>query len=85
MMNWVAVQSLLYLLLKRKLVTFQLMSQQTLFQLLMDKFFLQSDLFFSGVRPAINAGQSVSRVGGSAQIKAMKKVAGTLRLDSFLS
>ena len=43
--------------------------------------FLQYDLFFSGVRPAINAGQSVSRVGGSAQIKAMKKVAGTLRLD----
>lgn len=43
--------------------------------------FLQSDLFFSGVRPAINAGLSVSRVGGSAQIKAMKKVAGTLRLD----
>nr|WP_106783537.1 F0F1 ATP synthase subunit alpha [Lysinibacillus timonensis] len=43
--------------------------------------FLQSDLFHSGVRPAINAGLSVSRVGGSAQIKAMKKVAGTLRLD----
>ena len=43
--------------------------------------FLQSDLFFSGVRPAINAGLSVSRVGGSAQIRAMKKVAGTLRLD----
>jgi F-type H+/Na+-transporting ATPase subunit alpha len=43
--------------------------------------FLQSDLFFSGVRPAINAGLSVSRVGGSAQIKAMKSVAGTLRLD----
>ncbi|GAA0436374.1 F0F1 ATP synthase subunit alpha [Lentibacillus halophilus] len=43
--------------------------------------FLQSDLFFSGVRPAINAGLSVSRVGGSAQLKAMKKVAGTLRLD----
>ncbi len=43
--------------------------------------FLQSDLFISGVRPAINAGLSVSRVGGSAQIKAMKKVAGTLRLD----
>ncbi|ALX49892.1 F0F1 ATP synthase subunit alpha [Lentibacillus amyloliquefaciens] len=43
--------------------------------------FLQSDLFFSGVRPAINAGLSVSRVGGSAQRKAMKKVAGTLRLD----
>lgn len=43
--------------------------------------FLQSDLFHSGVRPAINAGLSVSRVGGAAQIKAMKKVAGTLRLD----
>ena len=42
--------------------------------------FLQSDLFFSGIRPAINAGLSVSRVGGSAQIKAMKKVSGTLRL-----
>ena len=43
--------------------------------------FLQSDLFFSGIRPAINAGLLVSRVGGSAQIKAMKKVSGTLRLD----
>ena len=43
--------------------------------------FLQSDLLFSGIRPAINAGLSVSRVGGSAQIKAMKKVSGTLRLD----
>ena len=43
--------------------------------------FLQSDLFFKGVRPAINVGISVSRVGGNAQIKAMKQVAGTLRLD----
>ncbi len=43
--------------------------------------FLQSDLFYSGVRPAINAGISVSRVGGNAQTKAMKKVAGRLRLD----
>ena len=43
--------------------------------------FLESDLFYSGVRPAINVGISVSRVGGSAQIGAMKKVAGTLRLD----
>ena len=43
--------------------------------------FLESDLFFSGVRPAINVGISVSRVGGRAQIKAMKSVAGTLRLD----
>ena len=43
--------------------------------------FLESDLFFSGVRPAINVGLSVSRVGGSAQVKAMKQVAGTLRLD----
>jgi F-type H+-transporting ATPase subunit alpha len=43
--------------------------------------FLEPDLFFSGVRPAVNVGISVSRVGGSAQIKAMKKVAGSLRLD----
>ncbi|MCL2324202.1 MAG: F0F1 ATP synthase subunit alpha [Actinomycetia bacterium] len=43
--------------------------------------FLQSDLFFQGVRPAINPGISVSRVGGDAQIKAMKQVAGSLRLD----
>ncbi|WP_425482084.1 F0F1 ATP synthase subunit alpha [Fundicoccus ignavus] len=43
--------------------------------------FLESDLFYSGVRPAINAGLSVSRVGGSAQIKPMKKVSGTLRID----
>jgi F-type H+-transporting ATPase subunit alpha len=42
--------------------------------------FLETDLFYSGVRPAINVGLSVSRVGGSAQIKAMKQVAGTLRL-----
>jgi F-type H+-transporting ATPase subunit alpha len=43
--------------------------------------YLESDLFYSGVRPAINVGLSVSRVGGAAQTKAMKKVAGTLRLD----
>ena len=43
--------------------------------------YLESDLFYSGVRPAINVGLSVSRVGGAAQIKSMKKVAGTLRLD----
>jgi F-type H+/Na+-transporting ATPase subunit alpha len=43
--------------------------------------FLEADLFFSGVRPAINVGISVSRVGGNAQVKAMKSVAGTLRLD----
>jgi len=43
--------------------------------------FLESDLFFSGVRPAVNAGLSVSRVGGNAQIKAMKKVGGQLRLE----
>lgn len=43
--------------------------------------FLESELFFSGVRPAINPGISVSRVGGNAQIKAMKKVSGTLRLE----
>jgi F-type H+-transporting ATPase subunit alpha len=43
--------------------------------------FLESDLFFSGVRPAINVGISVSRVGGAARIKAMNKVAGSLKLD----
>jgi F-type H+-transporting ATPase subunit alpha len=43
--------------------------------------YLESDLFYSGVRPAINVGLSVSRVGGSAQVKAMKQVAGTLRLS----
>jgi F-type H+-transporting ATPase subunit alpha len=43
--------------------------------------FLESDLFHQGVRPAINVGNSVSRVGGSAQVKAMRQVAGTLRLD----
>jgi F-type H+-transporting ATPase subunit alpha len=43
--------------------------------------FLEGDLFYSGVRPAINVGISVSRVGGSAQIKAMKSIAGTLKLD----
>jgi len=43
--------------------------------------FLESDLFLSGVRPAINVGISVSRVGGNAQIKSMKKIAGTLKLD----
>ncbi|WP_100486816.1 F0F1 ATP synthase subunit alpha [Sporolactobacillus pectinivorans] len=43
--------------------------------------FLESNLFYSGIRPAVDAGTSVSRVGGAAQIKAMKKVAGTLKLD----
>lgn len=47
----------------------------------MDKFFLETDLFNSGIRPAINVGLSVSRVGGAAQIKATKQVSGTLRLD----
>src|SRR5216110_2979330 len=43
--------------------------------------YLETDLFYSGVRPAVNVGLSVSRVGGNAQIKAMKQVAGTLRID----
>src|SRR5206468_12539968 len=43
--------------------------------------FLESDLFYSGVRPAVNVGLSVSRVGGNAQTKAMKQVAGSLRLE----
>src|SRR4030095_10854728 len=45
------------------------------------KIYLEPDLFFAGVRPAINVGISVSRVGGNAQTKAMKKIAGSLRLD----
>ena len=47
----------------------------------MGKYFLKSELFHSGQRPAVNAGISVSRVGGNAQIKAMKQVTGTLRLE----
>lgn len=43
--------------------------------------FLQTEMFYSGIRPAVNAGLSVSRVGGAAQIKAVKQVSGTLRLD----
>ena len=43
--------------------------------------YLESDLFFSGVRPAVNVGLSVSRVGGAAQTKAVKKIAGSLRID----
>ena len=43
--------------------------------------FLESDLFFSGMRPAVNVGLSVSRVGGAAQTKAMKKASGTIRVD----
>lgn len=43
--------------------------------------FLEPSLFFTGIRPAINVGISVSRVGGAAQVKAMKQVAGTLKLD----
>src|SRR5690606_28347516 len=43
--------------------------------------FLETDLFYQGIRPAMNAGTSVSRVGGDAQIKAMKKIAGPLRLN----
>ena len=43
--------------------------------------FLESNLFYKGIRPAVNVGKSVSRVGGAAQIKAMKQVAGTLKLD----
>src|SRR5699024_4088845 len=43
--------------------------------------FLESNLFFAGIRPAVNVGLSVSRVGGAAQTKAMKKVSGNLRID----
>jgi len=47
----------------------------------MDKFFLESELFNQGIRPAINVGLSVSRVGSAAQVKALKQIAGTLKLS----
>ena len=50
----------------------------------MDRYSLKRNLFNAGIRPAINVGISVSRVGGNAQIKSMKKVAGTLKLDQAL-
>ena len=55
--------------------------QQMLFSITDGQIYLQSDLFNSGIRPAVNPGISVSRVGGNAQIKATKQVAGSLRLD----
>ena len=62
-------------------MTFLLTFQQTLFLLQTDRYILNQTYSTHGVRPAINVGISVSRVGGNAQIKAMKKVAGTLKLD----
>ena len=53
-----------------------------LFQLLMDRYFLETNLFFAGIRPAINVGLSVSRVGSAAQTKAMKKIAGPVKLGA---
>ena len=55
--------------------------QPTLFPSLMDRSFLESNLFYSGMRPAVNVGLSVSRVGGAAQTKAMKKASGSIRID----
>ena len=54
---------------------------QTLVSITDGQIFLESSLFFSGMRPAVNVGLSVSRVGGDAQTKAMKKAAGSLRID----
>ena len=62
-------------------MTFRLYIPTNVISITDGQIYLESDLFNSGVRPAVNVGLSVSRVGGSAQIKAMKKVAGTLRLD----
>ena len=59
---------------------FQLISPTNVISITDGQIFLESELFFSGVRPAVNPGISVSRVGGSAQIKAMKKVSGSLKL-----
>ena len=52
-----------------------------LFQLLMVKYFLETNLFYNGIRPAVNVGLSVSRVGSAAQILAIKKLAGSLKLE----
>ena len=70
----------LYLLLKLKQAMYLLTYQLTLYQLQTDKF-LETELFFKGIRPAVNVGLSVSRVGSVAQIKAMKQVSGSIKLD----
>ena len=57
-----------------------LLFQLTLYQLLMDKYFLKQNYLTKGIRPAINVGLSVSRVGSAAQTKAMKKVSGSMKL-----
>ncbi|KLA49005.1 hypothetical protein P869_00855 [Ligilactobacillus ruminis S23] len=67
--------------MKQRLATFSAYIPTNVISITDGQIFLDSDNFYSGVRPAIDAGTSVSRVGGDAQIKAMKKVAGTLRLD----
>jgi len=61
-----------------------LIFQQMFFQLQMDKFFYQKIFLIAGIKPAINVGISVSRVGSAAQIKAMKQVAGKLKLAQFI-
>ena len=71
----------LFLSLKHKLVTFRHIFLPNVISITDGQIFLEGNLFNSGVRPAINVGISVSRVGGNAQIKSMKKVAGTLKLD----
>src|SRR3989344_2999516 len=80
MKNTVAALSPHFRLLKLKPEIFRLIFRQMLF-LSDGQIFLETDLFYKGIRPAVNVGSSVSRVGSSAQIKAMKKVAGTLKLD----
>jgi F-type H+-transporting ATPase subunit alpha len=78
MKNTEVAPSLLSQLLKLKLETYL---PTNVISITDGQIFLETDLFYKGIRPAVNVGSSVSRVGSSAQIKAMKKVAGTLKLD----
>jgi len=68
-------------LLKRRPVISAPIFQLMLFRVTDGQIFMETNLFYQGIRPAISVGLSVSRVGGSAQTKAIKSVAGTLRLD----
>jgi F-type H+-transporting ATPase subunit alpha len=78
MTSWAEDPSQLCRLSKPRRVTFPLTNVISITD---GQIFLESDLFYAGQRPAINVGLSVSRVGGNAQIKAMTKIAGSLRLD----
>ena len=81
MKKMVEDQLLLYQSLKHKLGIFQHIFQQNVISITDGQIFLQQELFNSGFRPAVDTGLSVSRVGSTAQIKAMKQVSGSLKLE----